>query len=167
MNIPSENPSIILSDDVTIAGNLMPLIFFSDGTLRWSNGGDERRLILEKEVLGVSIDGSKIILRCVVENGGGGFLCCVTTETLVRKSFVFQLPDDSVTVWFQKLREFINSLGRPKRLLVLVNPYGGQKAALKIFVEIVKPLLKDAETEFTLKGPYFILALPVWLETCM
>ncbi|KAK9681805.1 hypothetical protein RND81_10G029100 [Saponaria officinalis] len=152
MNIPSENPSIILSDDVTIAGNLMPLIFFSDGTLRWSNGGDERRLILEKEVLGVSIDGSKIILRCVVENGGGGFLCCVTTETLVRKSFVFQLPDDSVTVWFQKLREFINSLGRPKRLLVLVNPYGGQKAALKIFVEIVKPLLKDAETEFTLKG---------------
>ncbi|KAK9681792.1 hypothetical protein RND81_10G028200 [Saponaria officinalis] len=152
MNTPSENPSIILSDDVTIAGNLTPLIFFSDGTLRWSNGGDERRLILEKEVLGVSIDGSRIILRCVVENGGGGgFLCCATTETLVRKSFVFQLPDDSVTVWFQKLREFLDSLGRPKRLLVLVNPYGGQKAALKIFVDIVKPLLKDAETEFTLK----------------
>ncbi|KAH9617978.1 hypothetical protein KSS87_004107 [Heliosperma pusillum] len=152
MNPPLENPTIILSDDVTINGTLTPLIFFSDGTLRWSDSSGDKRLILEKEVLGVSMEDSRITLRCVVEDGiNGGILCCSTTSAMVRKSFVFELPYDSVVTWFTTLRQFLDSLGRPKRFLVLVNPYGGQKTALNIFVDIVKPLLKDAETEFTLK----------------
>lgn len=42
--------------------------------------------------------------------------------------------------------------GRPKKLLVLVNPFGGRKSALKIFAADVKPLLDDANILFTMQG---------------
>lgn len=42
--------------------------------------------------------------------------------------------------------------GRPKRLFVFVNPFGGKKSASKIFLDDVKPLLVDANVEFTLQG---------------
>ena len=42
--------------------------------------------------------------------------------------------------------------GRPKRLFVFVNPFGGKKSASKIFLDQVKPLLEDADIQFTLQG---------------
>lgn len=44
--------------------------------------------------------------------------------------------------------------GRPKRLFVFVNPYGGKRSALKIFVNDVKPLLDDANIDYTVQGWY-------------
>lgn len=46
--------------------------------------------------------------------------------------------------------------GRPKRLLIFVNPYGGKKSASKIFVDDVKPLLDDANVEYTLQGVHSV-----------
>lgn len=43
-------------------------------------------------------------------------------------------------------------IGRPKRLFILVNPFGGKKSALKIFFDVVKPLLEDAEVQITVQG---------------
>lgn len=151
---PEDDSSIIISERVTINGTLIPLTFYSDGTLRWRDGGVEKCLSLEKEVLGVSVQGSRIILKCAVVKGGvgGGILCCSPNEGLVRNSFVFGASSqDSLQLWFQKLREFIDSLGRPKRLFILVNPYGGKKSALKIYFDTVQPLLEDAEIQFTLQ----------------
>lgn len=42
--------------------------------------------------------------------------------------------------------------GRPKRLFIFVNPYGGKKSAKEIFVNDVKPLLDDANVEYTVQG---------------
>lgn len=42
--------------------------------------------------------------------------------------------------------------GRPKRLFVFVNPFGGSKSASKIYLDSVKPLLEDADIQFTLQG---------------
>ena len=47
---------------------------------------------------------------------------------------------------------FYMDVGRPKRLFILVNPFGGKKSATKIFVDTVQPLLEDAEIQFTLQG---------------
>lgn len=44
--------------------------------------------------------------------------------------------------------------GRPKKLFVFVNPYGGKKSASKIFVRDVKPVLEDANVEYTVQGEY-------------
>lgn len=42
--------------------------------------------------------------------------------------------------------------GRPKKLFILLNPFGGRKSASKIFIDEVKPLLEDANVEFMLQG---------------
>ncbi|CAN0852738.1 Sphingosine kinase 1, partial [Linum grandiflorum] len=42
--------------------------------------------------------------------------------------------------------------GRPKRLLVFVNPYGGKRIAPKVYYDHVKPLLEDAGVQITLQG---------------
>ncbi|MCD7456010.1 hypothetical protein HAX54_030437 [Datura stramonium] len=47
--------------------------------------------------------------------------------------------------------EVIDSLGRPKRLFVLLNPYGGNGSAIKVFLDDVKPLLNDANIHYTLQ----------------
>ncbi|GLT49450.1 hypothetical protein SLA2020_230030 [Shorea laevis] len=144
-----ESQSVILSDRVKINGTVLPLEVTGDGKLRWTDEG-QRSLTLEKEVLGFSVDGSRIKIKAVVEKGGG--ICCVGNGGhLVRKSFVFEpLSEDSLRLWCQKLRDYMDSLGRPKRLFIFMNPFGGKKSAPKIFFEDVKPFLEDADVQFTL-----------------
>ncbi|PRQ28895.1 putative sphingosine kinase [Rosa chinensis] len=128
------------------------MTFFADGVLRWTESG-ERSLIVEKEVLGVKVEGPKIRIGGLVDGEGG--ICCVgsTGGGLVRKDLVFEpLSEDSQRLWCQKLLEFIDSLGRPKRLFVFVNPFGGRKSASKIFVDEVKPLFDDAGVQYTPQG---------------
>lgn len=42
--------------------------------------------------------------------------------------------------------------GRPKKLFVFVNPFGGRRSASKVFTDDVKPILDDANIEYTLQG---------------
>ncbi|XP_017978728.1 PREDICTED: sphingosine kinase 1 isoform X1 [Theobroma cacao] len=143
-----ENLSTLLSDRVLVNGTVVPLTFTGDGKLRWT-GKDQRCLTMEKEVLGFALEGTRIQVKYAVEKGDG--ICCLWNRgDLVRQSFVFEpLSDDSLRLWSQKLRDYIDSLGRPKRLLVFVNPYGGKKSATKIFSEDVKPYLEDADVQIT------------------
>ncbi|KAK2644190.1 hypothetical protein Ddye_019385 [Dipteronia dyeriana] len=140
----------IMSDRVLVNGAITPLTLTGDGVLRWSGGG-QRSLTVEKEVLGFVAEGSRIRIRTVLE-GGGGICCGESSGGLVRKDFVFEpLSEDSQRLWCEKLREYIDSLGRPKRLFIFVNPFGGKKIASKIFLDEVKPLLEDANIQFTVQ----------------
>ncbi|KAJ7968468.1 sphingosine kinase 1 [Quillaja saponaria] len=140
----------IISDRVIINGIMTPVTLSKDGRLRWSERG-QRNLTVEKEVLGFVTDGPKIKIRTIVDSEDG--ICCVgSSGNLVRKDFVFQpLSEESQRLWCQKLREYIDSLGRPKSLFIFLNPYGGKKAAAKIFLDHVKPLLEDAEIQITVQ----------------
>ncbi|KAL5772539.1 hypothetical protein ACOSQ2_012463 [Xanthoceras sorbifolium] len=140
----------VMSDRVIVNGTVTPMTLTEDGVLRWS-GGSQRSLTLEKEVLGFVVEGSRIRIRAILE-GGGGICCGGSTGSLVRKDLVFEpLSEDSQRLWCQKLREYIDSLGRPKRLFLFVNPFGGKKIASKIFLDEVKPLLEDADIHFTVQ----------------
>ncbi|KAK3188101.1 hypothetical protein Dsin_027662 [Dipteronia sinensis] len=140
----------IMSDRVLVNGTITPLTLTGDGVLRWSGGG-QRSLTVEKEVLGFVAEGSRIRIRTVLE-GGGGICCGESSGGLVRKDFVFEpLSEDSQRLWCEKLREYIDSLGRPKRLLIFVNPFSGKRIASKIFLDEVKPLLEDANIQFTVQ----------------
>lgn len=148
---PSLDSAVIISDQVLIAGTLTPLVLNSGGNLRWLEAGKDRCINLEKEVIGVSLEDSRISVKFAVETtgAGAGVLCCTTT---VRRSFDFQpCSEEFLQIWFQKLREFLDSLDRPKRLFILVNPYSGKKSASKTFVDTVKPLLEDANIQFVLQ----------------
>ncbi|XP_047307690.1 sphingosine kinase 1-like [Impatiens glandulifera] len=141
----------VFSDQVLLNGIAIPAILTSGGRIRWTEvGGSNRQLIVEKEVLGFSVEGSKIKVKAIVEKPGG--TCCVGVGGVpMRKSFVFEtLSEESLRLWCQKLQECIDSLNRPKRLFVFLNPFGGKKSASKIFLDEVKPLLDDANVEFTL-----------------
>ncbi|PSS24685.1 Sphingosine kinase [Actinidia chinensis var. chinensis] len=140
----------VLSDRVLVNGTVTEATLASDGGLRWSEGGSHRRLEVAREVLGFSAEGSRIKIRAAVESGG--IYCVGGREAPVRKTFVFEpLSEDSLKLWCQKLQGYIDSLGRPKRLLIFVNPFGGKKCASKIFIDDVKPLLEDANVEFTVQ----------------
>lgn len=99
------NHRVLLSD-----GTVTPMILTADGWLRWSEKG-QRRLSVEKEVLGFSMDGPKIKIKALVEDRGG-FRCFGSSGALVRKEFVFQpLSEESRALWCLKLRECIDLLG--------------------------------------------------------
>ncbi|XP_052478190.1 sphingosine kinase 1 isoform X2 [Gossypium raimondii] len=147
-----DNLSPILSDQVLVNGTAVPLTLTGDGKLRFL-GKRQRCLTLEKEVLGFAVEeGSRIRIKAVVEEREG-ICCCGNRGDLVRESFVFEpLSEDSLALWSQKLRDYIDSLGRPKRLLIFLNPFGGKKSATKIFSEDVKPYLEDADIQITVIG---------------
>ncbi|KAL6567449.1 hypothetical protein OROGR_001117 [Orobanche gracilis] len=142
-----EMEEYILSDQVRANGRTTTATLSAEGQLRWA----ERRLDMEKQVLGFSVEGLKIKIRAVVEATAG--ICCSSgKQPLIRKNFTLELSsDDSVRLWTQKLQEYLDSLGRPKRLFIFVNPFGGKKSASKIFVNDVKPLLDDANVECTVQ----------------
>ncbi|XP_057739198.1 sphingosine kinase 1-like [Arachis stenosperma] len=140
----------IVSDRVTVKGVVTPLALLPDGRLWWSEGL-QRSLHLEKDVLSFVANGPNITLRTIQEVRAG---CCSTTSagSFVRRDVVFQpSSNESHVLWCQKLREYIESLGRPKRLFVLVNPFGGKKSAKKVFWKKVSPLLSDAQIELTVQ----------------
>ncbi|XP_028788685.1 sphingosine kinase 1-like isoform X1 [Neltuma alba] len=139
----------VFSDRVVVNGTVTPVSLFSDGTL-WCLDGGQRCLHLEKDVLGFVTDGPDIKIRCLVDGQSG---CSPRNRRkLVRKDVVFQsLSQESQRLWCQNLREFLDSFGRPKRLFIFLNPYGGKKAATKIFLHQVKPILDDAEIQITLQ----------------
>ncbi|KAJ1379143.1 NAD kinase/diacylglycerol kinase-like domain superfamily, partial [Sesbania bispinosa] len=140
----------LISDRVTVNGTVTPLALLADGRLWWSEG-IQRCLSVEKEVLGFVSSGSYIKIKTLVEVRDG---CCTTGAPgrLVQNDVVFQpSSEETHRLWCEKLREFIDSLGRPKRLFVFVNPFGGKKSALKIFADQVKPLLEAAQIHITVQ----------------
>ncbi|GER27186.1 sphingosine kinase [Striga asiatica] len=138
----------ILSDQVRANGHTMSVTLSSGGQLQWG----DRRLDMEKQVLGFSVEGLKIKIRSAVEAPAG--ICCSSGKSsLIRKTFTLELQSNSsVHIWSQKMQDYLDSLARPKRLFIFVNPFGGKKSASKIFVNDVKPLLDDANVEYTVQG---------------
>ncbi|KAI3498846.1 hypothetical protein L1887_34632 [Cichorium endivia] len=144
----------LLSDDVFINGGKTSLTLSVDGILQWLDGGlFPRCLSVEKEVLGFSKEGRLITIRALVQTGDDRF-CFGSSgrESLVRKSFVFEaVTEESLRNLCEKIQRYIDSLGRPKKLLIFVNPFGGRKSASKIFSNDVKPILEDANIKYTLQ----------------
>ncbi|KAJ9566441.1 hypothetical protein OSB04_002407 [Centaurea solstitialis] len=143
----------LLYDEVLVNGAKTALTLSTDGILRWY---DHRKVLhclsVEKEVLGLSITGQQIEIRSFVEIDIAG--CCFgsSRKSLERKSFVFEsLSEDSRRNLCDKIQGCIDSLGRPKKLFIFVNPFGGNKSAAKVFTEDVKPILEDANIEYTVQ----------------
>ena len=111
MEKSEEVPSILISETVFLNGTQLLLTLNSDGTLRWVDVGNQKCLSLEKEVLGVSVEGSRIILKCVIKGGNGGILFCFHEESIRRNLVIEVSSEESLHVWFQKLTDFIDSLG--------------------------------------------------------
>ncbi|CAN8325504.1 unnamed protein product [Cochlearia groenlandica] len=163
-NDQASSPALI-SDQVLLNGVETTLTLTSHGELRWTESG-RRKSAAEKEILSFVAEGNKIRVKTVVERGGG--ICCGESGggDHARKDLVFEpLSDESRKLWCDKIHQHLESLGyfcvsvsllknlsgRPKRLLVFVNPFGGKKTARKIYLEQVKPLLEDADIQIEIQ----------------
>ncbi|GKC10602.1 ATP-NAD kinase-like domain-containing protein, partial [Tanacetum coccineum] len=123
----------IVSDEVLVNGIRTILTLSSDGILYWvDQNGKLSSLCVEKQVLGLTTVGLLITVKALVSKGGGVF--CLGRGSLCRTRHTY-----------------VMIIGRPKKLYVFVNPYGGKKSASKIFSNDVKPLLEDANIEFTMQ----------------
>lgn len=110
MDQSESSPQSILSDRVTVNGTVTQLTLTADGKLRWTDRG-QRCLTIEKEVLGFVIEGARIRIKAVVDSEDSIF-CAGSKGTLVRKDFVFHpLNEDQQRIWFQHLRDYLDSLG--------------------------------------------------------
>ncbi|KAK9051745.1 hypothetical protein SSX86_028373 [Deinandra increscens subsp. villosa] len=147
-----QQPQHIVSDEVLVNGVKTSLTLTTDGLLRWFDRGVVlRRLFVEKEVLGFSTAGRLITVRALIKTGGDGF-GCGGGGSLVRKRFVFEpVTEDSLRNLCEKIQGFMDSLGRPKKMFIFVNPFGGKKSASKLFTKHVKPILEDANIEYTIQ----------------
>ncbi|XP_066307116.1 sphingosine kinase 2-like [Miscanthus floridulus] len=133
----------------------------SDVELRWRRGaagGAERALSLEREVLGVQVRGEEVVVRAFVAAGAARALSCAGAATgaggkRCRRDFVLQMADGegAAVAWGQRLTRCLDSFGRPKRLFVFVNPFGGKKCAKKIYDTEIKPLFEAAGVNITLQ----------------
>ncbi|CAN8231139.1 unnamed protein product [Cochlearia groenlandica] len=143
----------IISDRVLINGIVRPLTLSNDGELRWKESGRWRSTA---EILSFVVeDGNKVRVKILVDRWEG--ICCRGRRSsggrdYARKDLVIEpLSHESRNLWCDKLNQHLESLCRPKRLLVIVNPFSGKKTARKVFVEEVKPLLDDAEIQLEIQ----------------
>ncbi|KAK3013404.1 hypothetical protein RJ639_009465, partial [Escallonia herrerae] len=151
MDQTDTSPEPILSDRIRVNGTVTTAQLTAAGILRWFDGRRRLSLDIEKNVIGFAAEGSGIRIRAIVKSSSG-INCGGSKGSLTRKSFVLEpLTGGSLLLWSQKFQEYIDSFDRPKKLLIFVNPYGGRKSASKIFVDDVKPLLDDANVEYTVQ----------------
>ncbi|CAO2178000.1 unnamed protein product [Urochloa humidicola] len=137
------------------------------GELRWrraAGGGasGERALSLEREVLGVEARGNVVIVRAfVVAAGGARATSCASgagaggkgAGRRRRRDFVLEMADGegAAAAWCARMTRFLDSFGRPKRLFVFVNPFGGRKCAKKIYDAEISPLFEAAGVSITVQ----------------
>ncbi|KAL6656772.1 hypothetical protein ACP70R_004552 [Stipagrostis hirtigluma subsp. patula] len=136
----------------------------SGGELSWrAAGGEGRRLELESEVLGCRVEGRKLRVSTFASGGGYGerpsALACGGGKggsgdgrRRRRGEVVVEMESEAAAAqWGDAIRDRLASLGRPKRLFIIVNPYGGKRSGRSIFQNEVLPLIEAAGILYTMQ----------------
>uniref|UniRef100_A0A0E0ALF4 DAGKc domain-containing protein n=1 Tax=Oryza glumipatula TaxID=40148 RepID=A0A0E0ALF4_9ORYZ len=153
-----------LSEPVRVGGSAAEATL-SGGELAWrptggsGGGGEAGRLELESEVLGVRVDGRALRVATFARGDdaaaaaarpatcGGG----ERRREREREVVVEMESEEAAAAWGDAMRDRLASLGRPKRLFIIVNPYGGKRGGRKIFQTEVLPLIEAAGILYTMQ----------------
>ncbi|XP_048566992.1 sphingosine kinase 2-like [Triticum urartu] len=115
----------------------------------------ERSLSLEADVLGAEASGKEVVVRAfVAEDAARPPSRAKARGKRRRREYVFEMADGegAAAAWGETLRGCLDSIGRPKRLFVLINPYGGKRRASKIYEAEIRPLFEAVDVEVTMQG---------------
>ncbi|ONM58449.1 Sphingosine kinase 1 [Zea mays] len=114
--------------------------------------GQERGLELESEVLGCRVDGRKLKLATFTASGGGDGKGGGGDGNRRREEVVVEMEtEDAALRWGDIIRDCLASLGRPKKLFIIVNPYGGKRSGRSIFQNEVLPLIEASGVLYTMQ----------------
>uniref|UniRef100_A0A0D9X0C2 DAGKc domain-containing protein n=1 Tax=Leersia perrieri TaxID=77586 RepID=A0A0D9X0C2_9ORYZ len=150
-----------LSESVRVGGSAAEATL-SGGELAWrpSGGGGERRsLELDSEVLGVRVDGRALkVATCARGDEAAAASRPVTCgggrgggDGRVREVVVEMESEEAAATWGDAMRDRLAALGRPKRLFIIVNPYGGKRGGRQIFQTKVLPLIEASGILYTMQ----------------
>ncbi|XP_047069905.1 sphingosine kinase 1-like [Lolium rigidum] len=120
------------------------------------DGGERRKLELESDILGFQVEGRVLKVATFARGddarppsplgcGGGG-------GDRKRGEVVVEMEsEEAAQRWGDAIGDRFAALGRPKRLLIIVNPYGGNKGGRKVFQTEVLPLIEAAGIHYIMQ----------------
>uniref|UniRef100_A0A0C9QN40 sphingosine kinase n=1 Tax=Wollemia nobilis TaxID=56998 RepID=A0A0C9QN40_9CONI len=150
-----EGGDVIINEEVQLNGFRVSATLSSGGLIRWS-GAKSGSLLVQDDLLGFSREISSVKLHGCVKHETGGLWGISRSGCRVLKDFsLTPKNEESLNNWCQCIQKCLDVLERPNRLLVLVNPFGGNKGGRGIFEEEVKPLLDVAGVSYTLQETQF------------
>ncbi|KAH9290297.1 hypothetical protein KI387_034414 [Taxus chinensis] len=146
----------LINESLQLNGLHVTVTLSSGGLLRWTGASTGGSLLIENDLLGFKRENQSFKLYGFMKHETTG-LCFVTRPgRRVLKELSFRpKSEESLSNWCLCIQRCLDALERPKRLLVLLNPFGGNKCARQIFQEEVKPLLDVAGVSFTLEETQF------------
>ncbi|PNT74939.1 hypothetical protein BRADI_1g24730v3 [Brachypodium distachyon] len=138
----------------------------SDAELAWRpsgrvrDGAGRRKLELESDVLGFRVDGRALKVATFARwdeagvgrppsplgCGGAGGGDRRRGEVVVEME-----SEEAAERWGDAMRDRFVSLGRPKRLFIIVNPFGGKRSGRRIFQTEVLPLIEASGIQYTMQ----------------
>ncbi|KAJ4782736.1 Sphingosine kinase 1 [Rhynchospora pubera] len=150
-NVQTQTETVSINGSLTKASlSLLTDSGGRGGELRWhvSNDGKskgERILDFDRDVLWVEVKDKRIVLKAYEVAQKEFWFSGKGEKKRVRKDYVFEMETEEIaTLWGRMISDCVESLGRPKDIFVIVNPFGGKKCGPKIFEKEVKPLLEAA-----------------------
>uniref|UniRef100_A0A7I4FBM7 sphingosine kinase n=1 Tax=Physcomitrium patens TaxID=3218 RepID=A0A7I4FBM7_PHYPA len=145
----------VLNEQVVLDGKrVLVTLDSAAGVLQW-RGERDGQLILQNDLIGFCSSESGICLYTFRMTKSSSY-CGKGLPGRKRKDMVVEFSNDGARrLWCDSLQRILDKAGRPKRLLVLVNPFGGRKTGRKVFSASVEPLLKAAGITYTVKETQF------------
>ncbi|KAL2652375.1 hypothetical protein R1flu_020503 [Riccia fluitans] len=147
------NESVLLDGQkVTATISISGLLQWAPESFSWHKDA-KGAVDLRDDVIGYSVGSSSIIIHTFNEKA---VKCWAYSPKRVERdiTLVFGNPD-AHQVWCNALQRFYANAGRPKRLLVLVNPFGGKNKAVSVYHKTVEPLFKKAGIDVTVRETQF------------
>ncbi|CAM6086943.1 unnamed protein product [Calypogeia fissa] len=148
--------SLLLEDRVILEGHKVTASLTQSGVLRWEGWGKERDATLDilNDVIGVSRGAASLTFHSFLR---GSIKCCGGRPTRVRKDYLmdFGTAGDAYDNWSRAIQRVLDNSGRPKRLLVLVNPFGGKCRGGKVYQEEVEPMFRMAGIQIMMRETQF------------
>ncbi|CAK9874031.1 unnamed protein product [Sphagnum jensenii] len=157
----------LFKEEVQLNGAGVTVQLSKAGLLRWSGKRKNGTLMIPGDLIGFKEqqeDASSIILHtfchcsssssmshklCGPRRGGG-------RRNRIRKDMLIKFANPaSHKLFCDNIQEFLDACGRPKKLLVIVNPFGGDGVGRRVYMKTVEPLLQAAGITIIMKETQF------------
>ncbi|CAK9272818.1 unnamed protein product [Sphagnum jensenii] len=153
----------IVEEELQLDGAQVRATLRNTGVLQWHGSTKQGSLVVQDDLIGIKGGGELCIILhtfCLSSSSSSKRPICRAAAAAIpkrkRKDMRLSFANErSRQMWFETIQRFLDEAGRPKKLMVIVNPFGGEGAGKKLFLQIVEPLLLAAKISFTMKETMF------------
>ncbi|KAG0587837.1 hypothetical protein KC19_2G195200 [Ceratodon purpureus] len=140
----------VVTETAVLEGRRVVVTLDGEGLLQW-RGDREGEVLVRSDLIGFRSVGSSVHLYTfkMVESMA---MCGKGSLGRRRKDIVMEFDNEAaIKLFCDAIHKILEESGRPKRLLVIVNPFGGDKAGRRVYTSSVEPLLQAAGIAITMQ----------------